>query len=296
MGQRASIQALDRQGRFKIRRLGMPSDPSADLHHHLMAISWPRFVGLLVTSYFALNLLFGTLYWLGAGSIKGARDGSLQDAFFFSVQTLATIGYGDMSPGNTYGHIVVAMEACVGTLGFALFAGLTFAKFSVPSARILFSRTLVVHQEADRRVLELRLANARANQIVDAKVKVTLARNEVSEQGDFHRRLHPLALLVSETPVFALSFIVTHVLDQHSPLHDLSPDEPDDCNCEIIVTMTGIDDALGQVVYARAVYTRSDISWDHRFSRTLSVGDDGELILDLRNFHETTPVVDSSAS
>ena len=284
-----NIQALDRQGRFQIERLGLPSDPAADVYHHLMAISWPRFLAMLVSTYFAINLAFGALYWLVDGSIKGARSGSYLDAFFFSVQTLATIGYGEMSPGSTYGHLVVSLEACAGTLGFAIIAGLAFAKFSVPSARILFSRILIVREQAGQQLLEFRLANARPNQLVDVKVKATLARNEMSGQGEIHRRLQPLALLVSETPLFALSFVVTHVMDEHSPLSLLSTDQLDECNCEIIVTLTGIDDALGQTVYARTVYTRADIRWQHRFVSTLKMGDKGRLQLDLRHFHDAVP-------
>lgn len=283
------IQALDRQGRFQIERLGLPSDPAADVYHHLMAISWPRFIALLISTYFAINLVFGTLYWLVDGSIKGARPGSYMDAFFFSVQTLATIGYGELSPGSTYGHWVVSLEACAGTLGFALIAGLAFAKFSVPSARILFSRIMIVREQAGLQLLEFRLANARPNQLVDVKVKATLARNEMTSKGEVHRRLQPLVLLVSETPLFALSFVVTHVMDEHSPLNLLSSDPLDECNCEIIVTLTGIDDALGQAVYARTVYTRADIRWQHRFVSTLTMGDRGRLQLDLRNFHDAVP-------
>ena len=168
-------------------------------------------------------------------------------------------------------------------------ADLTFAKFSVPSARVLFSQTLVVYQKKDQQVLELRLANERPNQIVDARVKLTLARNELGADREVHRRLQPLVLQVSETPLFALSFLVTHVLDAQSPLSGLSAEDPDDCNCEVIVTMTGIDDALGQTVYARAVYTREDIRWNRRFASTLRLAENGTMQMDLRAFHDTIP-------
>lgn len=283
------LQALDRGGRFQVQRLGRPSNPTADLYHLLMTLSLPRFLLLLVTTYFGLNLIFASLYWLSAESIRGGHPGSFADAFFFSVQTLATIGYGDLTPGNFYGHLIVALEACTGTLGFAVIAGLTFAKFSVPSTRVLFSRTLVIYQKRGQQVLELRLANERPNQIVDARVKLTLARNELGADGEIHRRLQPLALQVSETPLFALSFLVTHVLDAQSPLAGISPEDEDDCNCEVIVTMTGIDDALGQTVYARAVYTRDDIRWGQRFASTLRLSEKGQMQMDLGAFHDTIP-------
>ena len=283
------LQALDRRGRFQVQRLGVRSNPAADLYHLLMNLPLPRFLALLVAIYFGLNLIFASLYCLAPGSIQGARPGSFADAFYFSVQTLATIGFGDLTPGSDYAHLIVTLEACTGTFGFAILAGLAFAKFSVPSARVLFSRNLVVYQQEKQRVLELRLANERPNQIVDARVKLTLARNEVSPTGEIHRRLQPLLLQVSETPLFALSFLVTHVLDEDSPLSGLSADQVDDCNCEMIVTMTGIDDALGQTVYARTVYTRADISWDRRFASTLKLAENGAMQMDLRAFHDTVP-------
>jgi len=283
------LQVLDRAGRFQVQRLGVRFDPAADLYHLLMNLPLPRFVALLMAIYFGLNLLFASLYWLSPGSVRGARPGFFADSFYFSVQTLATIGYGDLTPGSDYGHLIVTLEACTGTFGFAVLAGLAFAKFSVPSARVLFSRTLVLYQHGGQRVLELRLANERPNQIVDARVKLTLARNEVSPSGEIHRRLQPLLLRVSETPLFSLSFLVTHVLDEQSPLSGLSADQEDECNCEIIVTMTGIDDALGQTVYARAVYTRADISWGRRFASTLKLAENGAMQMDLRAFHDTVP-------
>ena len=283
------FHALDRRGRFQVERLGVRSNPSSDLYHWLMALSLPGFVFLLVGLYFALNLFFAALYWSVPGSIRGARPGSFADAIYFSVQTLATIGYGDLTPGSDFAHLIVTLEACSGTLGFAIVAGLAFARFSVPSARVLFSRTLVIYEKQGQRVLELRLANERPNQIVDAKVKLTLARNQVDSLGEVHRHLQPLPLRVSETPLFALSFLVTHVLDEHSPLAGITPEEEDDCNCEVIVTMTGIDDALGQTVYARAVYTREDIRWNRRFASTLKLTKKMNMQMDLSAFHETVP-------
>lgn len=286
------LRTMDREGHSLIHRVGAPNGRAGDLYHGLIATPWPAFVATLIFLYFLINLFFACLYWLQPGCVRGSHDTFL-DAFFFSVQTLATIGYGDLAPASIYANCIVSVEACTGTLGFALLAGLAFAKFSIPRARVLFSRSMVIHEQEGSRVLEFRLANARSNQIVDAKVKATLARNEVGKNGEFHRRLYPLPLKVSETPLFALSFLATHVIDTQSPLHAIaSAADLDSCNCEIIVTLTGIDDALGQTVYARSAYALRDIRFHHQFVPTLQVQPDGSLELDLQRFHDTAMLPD----
>ena len=179
-------------------RRGLGRAFGRDVYHGLLVLPWGRFVGLLALGYMMLNACFATAYALLPGGIAGARPGSFSDAFFFSVQTLATIGYGAMYPASLATNLLVAVESTVGILALPLVTGLVFAKFARPTARVLFSRRALVTVRDGRPVLALRMANARGNQIVEARARAVLARNETTAEGETMRRLHDLPLLRSE--------------------------------------------------------------------------------------------------
>lgn len=253
-----------------------------------MALSWAGFIALWMLSYLLINTTFGLAYWASPGCVRGAT--SYLDHFFFSVQTLATIGYGDMTPSTLYAHCLATLEAWLGTIGLGLLAGLTFAKFSIPSARIQFSRWVCIYRRAGQAVLEVRLVNQRVNQLLQFQVELTLARNIVNERGEVERRLFPLELQTDQTPVFALSFVVTHPLSDSSPLKEMTPASAEACSCELILLARGVDDALAQMVYACHVYTYKDVRWNEQFASTLTVSAEGSLELDLSRFDRTEAV------
>lgn len=278
------------------RRRGATRDIPRDLYHALIAMPWYRFLPLQGLVFGTISFAFALLYWLPGDAIKGARPGSLADAFFFRVQTLGTIGYGGMTPQGNYANILVCIQAYVGLVSIAMMSGLAFAKFSIPQTRVMFSQTMVAGRRNGVPVLQFRLANARGNQIVEARLGLTMARTEVTAEGERLRRLLRLPLIVPETPIFALSFMATHLMDESSPLHGWRDEEFRRANVEFIATMIGTDDTLSQQVHARHAYGPEDVAWDQRFVETLFVASDGVPVLDLTLFHATEPLQVASSS
>lgn len=260
-----------------------------------MAMRWWQFLTIQGAAFFSICLAFAFVYWSMDG-IHGARPGSFADAFYFSVHTLGTIGYGSMTPRGDAANLLVCLQSYVGFMSIALMSGLAFAKFSVPQTRVMFSKTMIVNRRDGVRVLQFRLANARGNQIVEARVTLTMARNQFTSEGESFRRLLRLPLTVSETPVFALSFLATHLIDESSPLHGLDRQQLLDSSAEFIVTLTGIDDTLSQMVQARHAYEAEDLEWDRRFVDTISTDENHLPVLDLTRFHDTEPLQVASSS
>lgn len=276
--------------RFEVVRTGVSHSHWRDPYHLMLTMDWPSFIGVTVVFYVATNAVFALLYLAGGDSIKNARPGSFLDAFFFSVQTMATIGYGAMYPQTDYANLLVAIEALVGLLGVAMATGLMFARFSSPTARVLFSRVAVIAPHNGLPTLMLRVANERRNQILEAQIGISLLRNEVTAEGHFMRRFYDLKLVRSQTRIFALSWMVMHVIDENSPLYGETPESLAEMESDIIVTLTGIDETVSQTVHARHYYITEEILWNMRFVDIFSHKLDGRRVLDLTRFHEVTPV------
>jgi inward rectifier potassium channel len=257
-----------------------------DVYHLLIATTWPRFLGVIVAGYATLNALFATLYASVPGAVANARAGSILDAFFFSVQTLATIGYGSMYPATLYANVLVALESTVGVLALPIVTGLVFAKFARPTARVLFSQHALITCRDGVQSLVFRMANARRNQIVEAHARVVLVRHETTAEGERLRRLHDLALVRSESPIFALTWAVVHPITATSPLAGATPALLAEWDAEIVVSVVGIDDTLSQTVHARWSYVASEIVWDRQFADVLSVLPDGRRQIDYTKFHQ----------
>ena len=272
-----------------VKRIGAPRDLVRDLYHMLLALHWGQIALLLCTLYCGLSLLFAWLYMAGGDCINGARPGHLLDYFFFSVQTLATIGYGVMHPIGDYANFLVSFEAFCGLLAFSLMTGLLFAKFSIPNARVLFSRQAVVGRRDGKPALMFRMANARGNHILEAHVNLTLNRTEGIEGDPNYRRFLRLPLVVSETPLFVLTFTATHIIDESSPLFGISLEEMQKGAYNFTVTLIGLDALVSQTVHARWNYDASQVAWDHRFADTLFRQADGSFVLDYTHFHEIVP-------
>jgi inward rectifier potassium channel len=271
----------------QVVQVGLRREWFTDLYHRTLTVSWPRFLGLALAVYLATNMLFATLYLLQPGAITKARPGSFIDAFFFSVETIATIGYGVMSPATVYANLLMTVESAVGLLFVALTTGLVFARFSRPTARVLFSRVAVVGPHNGKPTLSVRLANQRQNQLLAAQVSMTLVRDERTAEGELRRRFHDLKLTRDRSPVFALTFTVMHEIDADSPLRGGGADVLTELNAELIVTASGIDETLAQPVHARSSYLAHEIIWDHRFADVLGWTDDGRRAIDYSRFHDT---------
>jgi len=222
----ARARVGQREASDRVLAIGLRSGWLGDLHHHMLSLPWAPFLAGLSLVYLALNLLFAAAYLLGDGAVANSRRGAFLDAFFFSVETLSTIGYGQMSPATLYGNIVMTVEALVGLMLVAVAAGLMFARFSRPTARVLFSKVAVVAPFNGVPTLSLRLANVRRNQILDAQVSVTLVRDERTAEGEWIRRFYDLKLARQRSPIFAITFTVMHAIDPPSPLSNAMSSSP----------------------------------------------------------------------
>ena len=222
-GPRVVAPLVQRERSDQVAAIGLRKPWLGDLYHNLLTLPWPIFLVALSLVYLGLNVLFALLYLAGGDAIASARPGVFADAFFFSVETLSTIGYGQMSPTTLYGNIIMTCEALAGLMLVAVAAGLMFARFSRPTARVLFSKVAVIAPHDRVPTLTLRLANVRRNQILEAQVSVTLVRDERTAEGEWMRRFYDLRLARHRSPIFAMTFTVMHEIDDASPLWNATP-------------------------------------------------------------------------
>ena len=267
--------------------IGLPGALWRDAYHTLLTLSWPRFFGLLVSGFLVVNAGFALCYSALGDGIENARAGSISDAFFFSVQTLATIGYGKMAPRTLPANVLMSAEAFLGLIGLAVTTGVVYARFARPTARVVFSRQAVIRPWEGVPSLLFRMGNARGNQIVEARVRVTLLSDERTAEGETIRRVHDLRLARSEQSMFALTWMVVHPIGEDSPLRGETPESLRARRGDIVVSLTGLDDALSQTVHARHVYTADQIAWNSRHADVMSSRPDGTQVIDYRRFHET---------
>ena len=257
-----------------------------DPYHWVLTLTWPQFFATLVLVFSLVNLIFGTVYWLLPGSVANARQGVFFDYFFFSIETLATVGYGVMSPAGLHGHIVASVEILTGMVGVALITGLVFARFSKPTARILFSDRAVVRDFDGIRVLMLRIANERYNRIVEATARLSLVRTEVNQDAESFVRIHDLRLVREHTPVFELTWTLIHPIDERSPLRGLDPAQLAAGRSRIRVSITGHDETMAASLYAGRDYEVGDVVFGGRFVDILRGAMEGERVVDLTRFHD----------
>ncbi len=258
-----------------------------DLYHFALRLPWWRFLLGGLALYLLANLGFALLYLAQPGAIANARPGSFGDAFFFSVQTIATLGYGVMAPATLYANLIVTIETATGLMLLALATGLVFARFSRPTARILFSRVAVTGPYNGVPTLSFRLANQRSDQILEAEVHAVLLRDERTAEGVMIRRFYDLNLARYRSPVFALTFTVMHEIDRNSPFYGASEASLAADNAELIVTASGIDETIAARVHTRTSYLPHEILWDRRFADIIGWTDDGRRVVDYRRFHDT---------
>lgn len=272
-----------------VHRIGADLHPLSDFYHTLMRASWPLTFGVIFTALIGVNVVYALVY-LAVGGVEGVARGSFEDCFFFSVQTLATIGYGKMVPVTRAAHLIVTLEAFTGMLFTALTTGLVFSRFSRPTARIVFSRNVLIAPHEGKPTLMFRLVNERSNRVVQASVRVSLLRFETTREGVSMRRLIDLKLQRSDSAMFAITWTVFHTLDESSPLFGATRKSIDDERIALVVTLTGVDETLSQTVHARHSWDSEQILFDRRFVDVLSENADGSRTLDLTKFHESVPI------
>ena len=279
---------ISREGRSTLVIHGVRRRLFEDLYHSWLAASWRRVFAVVVVLYVAVNALFGALFFW-AGGIEGAAPGSFSDAFFFSVQTLATIGYGKMSPVTLPAHLLVTVESLCGLTGLALMTGLMFAKFARPTARVIWSEVAVVSMMDGVPSLMFRVANARGNQVVEAQMRLGMLRSEVTAEGMPVRRQHDLKLVRPSSAVFALSWLCIHRIDEASVLHGQTLESLQQGQAELYCSLTGLDETFGQTIHSRHSYAAGEIAWGRRFEDIMGPLPDGRMGVDYARFHNTLP-------
>jgi inward rectifier potassium channel len=296
---RTSLPAIRRVGpgadvpfsRQGVKAIGVERAFSKDLYHFVLGRSWPQFFLLVALVFVVTNMLFAWLFLAEPGAIANVRPGSFEDAFYFSVQTLATIGYGGMYPASRYGHLIVAVEAIVGILMVALITGITFTRFARPAARVLFSDKVVITPRDGVPHVMFRMANWRRNRIVEARLGVTLLVTERTREGETMRRQIDLTLLRDKTNVFFLTWSAMHLVDERSPF--FGPDALERLRAqqaEIYLALTGLDETIGQTIHVRKQYMLDDVVPNARFADVLSTHPDGRRVIDYRKFHDVVPL------
>lgn len=286
---RAIARIVDPQGQFNVVRVGMFTPPWRDAYHAMLTMPWPLFFVCIGALYLGANVLFAVAYLLGGDTIANATPGSFTDAFFFSVQTMASIGYGAMHPQTLYADIVVTIESLVGLMGLAMATGLMFARFARPTARVMFSHYAVVSPFNGVPTLMFRAANQRRNRILDAQIQVTLVQNEVTQEGHFMRRFEDVQLARSHSPIFALTWTVMHPIHPSSPFYNSNPEHLWQHDSELVVTLTGLDETFAQTIHARHSYTPDEILWDRHLVDIMGHTPDGRLAIDYSKFHDVEP-------
>lgn len=277
---------------IRVRRKGVSdhwwSRVQTDAYHAVRGLSWGGLTLLFLLIYLAINLFFGAVLWFGDAQILNAGP-SFWDRFFFSVQTMATIGYGFLAPGDVLSHAVVTVESFVGVVYTAVVTGVFFAKFSTPSARVAFSERCVVCDVEGVPTLLFRCANTRTSALVEASVTVTLTRNEVLADGEQVRRLYDLTLRRNTSPMFAMSWSVMHPITPGSPLYGRSIAQVEAERTAILCTMTGIDDSLASTVHARASWNWRQFEWGRKFADMLTFHPDEVAEIDYSLLDRTQP-------
>lgn len=284
------VRILKQDGRLNIEGQNKWYSYWRDPYHLLLTMPWSWFLGLVSLGYVVSTALYALAYMIGGDGIANARAGNFFDAFFFSIQTMASIGYGAMYPKSDYANTLVAIESLVGLMVLAMGTGLAFARFSRPTARVVFSRVAVIAPFDGVPTLMFRVANKRRNQILEAQLRLSLVRDEINAEGQFIRRFYELKLVRSQNPIFILTWLAMHPIDENSPLYEATPEILATAETMLIVTLTGIDETVSQTIHDRHSYIAPEILWNHRFVDIICRKPDGQRFVDYSHFHNVEPL------
>jgi inward rectifier potassium channel len=260
-----------------------------DLYHRFMTVRWPVVFAGFGAFFFTFNLLFAAIYALQPEGIANLNPPGYWGFFFFSVETFATVGYGDMHPQSAFAHSVAAIEIYTGLMSLALITGMMFARFSRPRARFLFARYAVIRVIDGKLTLMLRAANARQNIVMEASAHLRLLRQEQTPEGYSIRRIYDLTLKRTEHPSFIFGWTLMHVIDDHSPLAAATEESLSASASNLLLTISGTDETTGQTLMARQSYSAAMLRWNYGFVDVLS-STDGVDYVDYTHFHEIKPL------
>ena len=276
---------------LRLEKVGVREFDLTDPYHLALTMTWPQFFAALLLLYLAINFLFALLYFAVPGSVVNLPPGSLTDAFFFSIETLATVGYGNMAPITLYAHTVSAIEIFVGMLLTATMTGLVFVRFSKPKAKLLFAQQVAVSRKNGVHRLMVRVGNGRMNALNDANVRISTLTDSMVD-GQLFRSLVDVKLVRADIPFFPMTWTVIHEITEDSPLAYLRNADPallQASHIRLMVSMTARDPALGAQVYATHNYGAKDIALDMRYADAITASNDDHSVADMRKISEMEP-------
>ncbi len=279
-----------RSGQVEFVKLNTERWQWRDAYQWLLGLSWPQFTLFVGAVYVALNFLFAALYQLDPACISGMKTGSFFDGFFFSVQTVATVGYGNMSPANLYGNILTTIEIMTGIFLVAVMAGLIFVRFSRPSAHIVFSKSIVIAPLNGKPTLMLRIGNLHQRSMVEAEFRILFNRDELLAEGGDFRYFYSLKLQFDRLPSFPAALTLRHVIDKNSPLHGQTYESLKAARVAIIASVVGIDPVIPAAVQTQQDYSWRDVKFGERFVEIYTDDGGGRLTVDYGRLHDTEPV------
>lgn len=277
-------------GRLEFVKLNTAQFEWRDAYHHILTLSWLQFAGVVLGVYVLINLLFAGLYALGGSCVAELPPGSFVDAFFFSVETLATVGYGHMYPDSFYGHCITTLEIIVGMFGMAVVTGVIFVRFSRPTARLLFSKCAVIGPFNGNPTLVLRVANLRHQAMAEAEFRLMLIRTEATKEEPDVRRFYPLKLEFDRLIAFPVALTLRHRIDDSSPLYGMDAEDLQRTNSRLIASIVCIDTVIPAPVQSATDYTYNEILWNRRFVEIYQEDAAGRLTVDYGRLHDTEPV------
>lgn len=283
-----------RSGRVEFLKINAARRDWRDSYHWILSQSWPRFALFLLVSYLLINLFFACLYVSGGASIGEMTPGSFPQAFFFSVETLATVGYGHMYPATVYGHVVVTVEIFLGMIWVAVITGLIFVRFSRPTARIRFSRSVLIGPFDGKPTLMFRVANLRHTSMVEARFRMVFSRDERVREGEEVRRFYDLKLYPDRMISFPAALTLRHTIDADSPLHGETARSLEQCDAFFLASVVSIETVMAASVQSQQDYSFEDVRWDERFVDIYEEKERGQLTVDYGRLHDTEPIPNSS--
>lgn len=286
---------IKQDGSINVKRQGQSFFRTSDNYHKLITMSWTRFWLLILCGYLVINTAFAFIYMaIGVQNLNGSEGTNAYqhfwDAFFFSAQTISTVGYGHISPRGMATNSVAALESMMGLLAFALATGLLYGRFSRPSAKIVYSRNLLIAPYLETcRGLMFRMANLRRNTLIDLEIEIIFSYNE-DLNGKLVRRFFPLELERKKVSILTLNWTVVHPLDEKSPLKDMAPEELQKTQATFVVLLKAFDDTFSQTVHSRTSYQYEDMVWGARFKPAFDRDEDGRIVLDVSKISDFSKV------
>ena len=279
-----------RVGAYAFEKKGVSRFDLRDPYHLAVALSWPQFLAALLALYLLVNVVFAALFWLVPGSVANARPGKPWDDFFFSIETLATVGYGEMYPATLYGHVIASIEIASGLAFTAILTGLTFVRFSRPRAKLIFAANPVVAMHNAKPTLMVRIGNGRAAPLTDATAKLSVLLFETTAEGNLFRRVQELRLQRAHLPIFPLTWTLMHVLDERSPLYGYSGSRAIEADVRLFLTLEARDPTLATMVHDVHTYAPEDIRFGMRYADAVTI-EDGIPVADLTKISVLEPDV-----